>query len=148
MALTLAMVTFDTTDADFLAVFERAAFPAPQWTHEAHARMAWLYLRRLGPDAALDAVRAGINALNNAHIRAGFKPSVGYHETITAAWLRLLAGAVAADGGPRDEPWAEFKLRHPGLLDSRALLRHYSRERLMSPDARAAFVAPDLEPLP
>lgn len=37
---------------------------------------------------------------------------------------------------------------NPVLLDSKIKLRHYSAERLFSPDARATFVAPDLDPIP
>lgn len=139
------------TDDEFLGAFERAAIPAPQWTHAAHVRMAYLYARRFGFDLALDHTRRGINALNGSHVAAGFKPRVGYHETITAAWLRLIVGALRAADAHKDAPaasWAEFSSRHPHLLDPDALLRHYSRERLMSPAAKAAFIEPDLAPLP
>ena len=37
------------TDDEFLAAFEAAAIPRKDWTHEAHVRMAWLYLRTHDP---------------------------------------------------------------------------------------------------
>jgi hypothetical protein len=42
----------------------------------------------------------------------------------------------------------DFIARTPILLDSRIMLTHYSAQRLFSPAARAAFVEPDLDPIP
>ena len=42
----------------------------------------------------------------------------------------------------------DFIRQTPLLLDSRIMLTHYSTERLFSPQARAAFVQPDLDPIP
>jgi hypothetical protein len=36
------------TDEEFLRAFEECRIPKAFWTHEAHVRMAWLYLRRNG----------------------------------------------------------------------------------------------------
>jgi len=41
-----------------------------------------------------------------------------------------------------------FLDRHAASLGKDAPLRHYTRERLLSPLARARFVDPDLLPLP
>jgi hypothetical protein len=42
----------------------------------------------------------------------------------------------------------EFIERNPKLLDSGIMLSHYSCEVLFSSAARAAFVVPDVEPIP
>jgi hypothetical protein len=42
----------------------------------------------------------------------------------------------------------DFIRQTPLLLDSRIMLTHYSAERLFSPQARAAFVQPDRDPIP
>lgn len=33
-------------DQEFLEGFERCSIPREKWSHEAHLRMAWLYLTR------------------------------------------------------------------------------------------------------
>ena len=68
-----------------------------------------------------------------------------YHDTLTTAWARVVAHARRRD---RDLGFDAFLAAHPRLLERDLLLAHYSRERLFSPAARAAFLEPDLVPLP
>jgi|GEM_PF-2991753 hypothetical protein len=49
--------------------------------------------------------------------------------------------------GPHESS-AEFCAAHPELLDKLLLRRFYSRERIMTLQAKAEFVEPDLTPLP
>ena len=128
------------TDDEFLLAFETCAFTRPEWTHESHVRMAWLYLTRLPFVAALDSVRRGIRKLN-----AKIGSPDGYHETITAAFVRVIASRVRPG-----EDYPAFRDRNPDLLDRTlaALLRHYTKDRLWSPEARSRFIGPDVEELP
>ncbi len=128
------------SDDEFLAAFEAAAIPRPEWTHEAHVRMAWLYLTRLGFADALEKVRAGIQKLN-----ARIGSPDGYHETISVAYVAVIASRLR-----EGENYEAFRGRNPDLFDRTfpALLRHYSPERLDSAEARQAFIEPDLEELP
>jgi hypothetical protein len=128
------------TDDEFLAAFEAAAIARTDWTHEAHVRMAWLYLTRYPFAEAREQVRAGIRKLN-----AVIGSPDGYHDTITVAFVRVIAARVTPG-----EMYPAFRDRHPDLLDRTlsALARHYSPEVLYSPEARRAFVGPDREPLP
>jgi hypothetical protein len=41
-----------------------------------------------------------------------------------------------------------FVERHAALLSKDALLSHYTKERIMSREARSQFIEPDLKPLP
>ena len=70
------------TDADFLAAFEACTIPRADWTHEAHVRMAWLYLTRLPFADALHRVRAGIRRYNDS------LGGTGYHDS-WAAFVQL-----------------------------------------------------------
>ena len=128
------------SDDDFLAAFEACAFARPEWTHEAHVRMAWLFLTRLPFDAALDRVRRGIQKLN-----AKIGSPDGYHETITVAFVRIIASRLRPGEG-----YSAFRDRNPDLIDRTlpAPLRHYSKERLWSPEARWGFIEPDVVELP
>ncbi|HEY7376107.1 MAG TPA: hypothetical protein VIF57_28355, partial [Polyangia bacterium] len=72
----------------------------------------------------------------------------GYHETITCVYVRLLDAFLRGrpDGEPLDDAVAVLLA---GPLAARdVVLRHYSRERLFSVEARRGWVEPDLEPLP
>ncbi len=128
------------TDDEFLTAFEAAAFTRPEWTHEAHVRMAWLYLSRCGPAEALERVRGGIQKLN-----ARIGSPDGYHETITVAFVRVIGSRLTSG-----EDFPHFRDRNPDLFDRTlvALLRHYTKHRLHCPEARRVFIDPDLEPLP
>jgi len=103
--------------------------------------MAWLYLARLPLAEARCVVSAGIRRYNDMRIG---KP-LAYHETITQAFLTLIAAR-------RDsaESFEAFCARADDLLDSKlsALLVHYQRETLFSITAREAFLPPDLAPFP
>jgi hypothetical protein len=71
---------------------------------------------------------------------------VGYHETITVAWLRIIAATIRHYGAPARAD--DFCDRHPHLLAPTLLRLFYSRERLASPESKIRFVEPDLNPLP
>ncbi len=147
------------TDDEFLCAFERCSIARKDWTHEAHVRMAWLYVTRTPADGEVfDRVRGGIKKLNSVFVRRQqvlcrglpTKPKDprgldGYHETITVAFVTVIAARVRAG-----EDFPAFRDRNPDLFDRKlsALLRYYSPERLFSPPAKAEFLEPDLEPLP
>jgi hypothetical protein len=131
------------TDDEFLTAFEELRLPRNLWTHEAHVRMAWLYLRDRPLDEVIPIVRGGIQRYN-----ASLGNSEGYHETITVASLVLIDHRFGREAGKGS--FADFREVNPDLLDRTlsALLGHYSREVLFSNQARRAFVEPDLIPLP
>ena len=132
------------TDQDFLAEFEACTLPKPLWTHEAHIRMAWLYLSCEGFDVVLPRARESIKRYNAA---VGGSPT-GYHETITQVYLRLVAARISAR--PATDDWLGFRGANSDLLDRSTppTLRYYSKGTLLSDLARAQFVEPDLESLP
>lgn len=132
-------------DDTLLERFEAAAISRAAWTHRAHVRMAYLYLRDLPFGAALAKIRRGIKSLNRANAVPETATS-GYHETLTVAWARLIVAATRQSPVPTTSE--ELLERYPELLDKTALRAHYSRERILSPEAKRAFVEPDLAPLP
>ena len=123
------------TDADFLAALERCTLPESEFTHAAHVRAAYLYLRDGSFGQAIDRMAATIRR---------YATSLGkpdrYHDTITVGFLALIRARICerGDGGG----WVEFAVANPDLLDRGRLLRHYSRDQLQSPLARRVFVLP------
>ena len=132
------------SDDELWAAFGAAALHAPAWTHRAHLRVAWLFLRRHPLDEAHLLMRIGIIRLNAFHGLVE-TPARGYHETLTRLWLALIAALMQTADAPSSGAFVDA---HQAALGKDAALRHYSRDRLMSVRARAMFVEPDLSPLP
>ena len=126
--------------------FQSCTLPHEAWTHLAHLRVGAWHVHHLGAETALATLRAGIRRLNDSHGTVNSAQS-GYHETITTAYVRLIDVFLATFDAavPFDERLAAL-LASP-LSDRSILLRYWSRERLMSPEARTAWLAPDLAPL-
>jgi hypothetical protein len=118
--------------------FEALAIAPADFGHPEHVRLAFALLRR-EPDFGAAALRF------RAALRR-FADAVGatakYHETLTWAYLALVAERMAADPAERSLEWIA---RHPDLLDHRggALARYYDVAAVTaSPVARAVFVLP------
>src|SRR4051812_15142976 len=140
---------YDTmTDEELLHSFERLSLPFAQWTHRAHVKVAFLYLRAHPFDEALAKMRKGIKAYNAANnVPEG--PTSGYNETTTHAFLHLIAATMAAYGQQMPTPTADsFCDTHPQLMTRNALRSFYSPQQRMHPLAKTQFVEPDLASLP
>jgi GNAT superfamily N-acetyltransferase len=132
-------------DATLIREFEARTLPFSEWRHTTHIRVAWNYVTRYPFDEALLRVRRGIAAYNAAN-KVEETELHGYHETITEAWLRIVADHVARYGPSTD---SEAFLKEQPHLAAKSLLRcFYSRERLVTPEAKRGFVSPDRAPLP
>lgn len=135
-------------DNQFLNAFEGRTLPFDQWTHRAHVKVAFLYLRSLPFNDALARLRTGIKAYN-AHNHVPEGPTSGYNETTTAAFCHLIAAVISAYGPVIPTPTADdFCDAHPQLLSRHVLRFFYSPDRRMDPRAKTEFVEPDLAPLP
>jgi hypothetical protein len=138
----------ETPDQQFLRSFEARTLPFEQWTHRAHVKVAFLYLRSLPFNEAIERVRAGIKAYN-ARNNVPEGPTSGYNETTTVAFLHLVAAVMSAYGPVMPTPDADaFCDTHPQLLSRHALRFFYSPQRRMDPRAKLEFLEPDLAPLP
>jgi hypothetical protein len=126
------------TDAELLSAFEALELPAVGFGHREHLRIGFALLQREGDLArAAVAFRTLLRRFAEAS-GAGAK----YHETITWAYLALLAERMHGRGYGCA---AELLADHPDLLDHRAgaLARSYDvAELVASPLARAVFVLP------
>jgi hypothetical protein len=132
-------------DNTFLTQFEKCQWPLENWHYREHIKLAYLYLCRYPMEEAMARIRDGIKAHNAAH-NVPEKLTRGYHETMTRAWLQLVQ-LIICEYGPAENA-DTFCEQHPELLQTKALRLFYSHEQLMSPEAKAKFLEPDLAPLP
>jgi hypothetical protein len=128
------------TDEEFLTAFE--ACTLEEFHHRDHIKVTYLYLQRHPLAGAITKVRMGLQALAVAWNAPVDDLEKGYHETMTQAWVRLVhltlsRGAVA-------ESADAFCDEHPQLMQKTRLQLFYSRERLMTWEAKREFVEPDL----
>ena len=122
------------SDDEFIRAFERCEISNADFHHRDHVRMAWLYLRRYGAEAE-ERIAADIQKFAGHHSKLD-----KYHQTMTIAWMRLVA--PAADLGSFEDVAATF----PRLLDKNYLREFYSEELLSTDTARKNFAAPDKRP--
>lgn len=126
--------------------FESCALPFAEWTHAAHLTVAlWFLLHHDWPEAVA-LVREGIKRYNHAHGVPTTRER-GYHETLTLFWMRHVR-AFLADGFNEGRSLLDLANELAESADKTLPLRHYSRERLFSWEARLDWVEPDLRPLP
>ena len=129
------------TDHEFLAAFMDCTLPNDRFHHRDHLRLAWLLVTRLGFEAGSAAVSEGIRrfAAANGH-------AAKYHETMTQFWVRVVAHTSQAR--PDIADFDSFLEEFPTLLDPSLPFRHWRRETMFSPAARAGWIEPDIRALP
>jgi len=122
------------------------SLPKAEWTHHAHLRAGLWHALHYPDDVALDLLRERIRAYNQATGVANTASS-GYHETITRFYLHVISTYLRSVDSRRaiDELAQELIARYG---DRDLQLRHYTRQRLFSPEARFSWLEPALEALP
>jgi hypothetical protein len=126
------------TDEELVEAFEACTLANEDFRHEQHVRVAWVYLSRMPPLAALERFSTALRRFAAHYGADGL-----YHETITWAYVFLIQERRARGG--EDEPWKDFRLRNRDLMVFKggSLERYYRPETLQSELARRVFVLPD-----
>jgi len=119
-----------------LSAFLHGRVDNADFHHADHVRVAFEMVRR---HDFLDAAQAYARGLRSIAMRAG-NPAA-YHETITIAFLALIAERAQAF-----DSYAAFAAVNQDLLDKSVLTKWYAPERLASAAARKTFVLPDQRP--
>jgi CDP-diacylglycerol--glycerol-3-phosphate 3-phosphatidyltransferase len=133
--MAVVIASAEVSDEEFLAAFTNCTLPASSFRHGDHLRLAWLLLHRNPFDEALGLVRESIQRYA-VHLGVHL-----YHETITTAWVKLLATHDEAS-------FDEFIVKNEHRLNLELLHRFWSPEVLNSEAARSVWVSPDKRPLP
>lgn len=124
----------ENNDTSFLADFESGRVDPNHFHHRDHVRVSYALLEENPfPEALLHLARG----LRQLAAKAG-RPE-HYHETVTAAFLALIAER-RLEGDYKN--WEDFVARNPDLLRKELLERWYEPEVLNSRIARETFVLP------
>lgn len=126
--------------------FETCSLPKEKWTHEAHFVMALWYCSHQPLPVAIHSIREGIKRYNTSVGGANTDQS-GYHETITVFYTRLIINYLLTDN-----PTFQFETKLADLFRQPFLakdfpLQYYSKELLMSKEARQDWIPPNIQSL-
>ena len=75
----------ELTDSEFLKQFEDCLLDPALFNHEAHLRLAWILINKVGVEMACERVFAGIKAFD-----IKFDEGKKYHKTLTYAAVLIL----------------------------------------------------------
>ncbi|MEG4942929.1 hypothetical protein [Microcoleus sp. F4-D5] len=125
--------------------FQECSLPRSQWTHEAHLTVALWYLFYDSEQEAINAIRNGIKLYNSIQGIESTKNS-GYHETLTLFWVRTIRQYLADESHNQSIVYLANGLIAK-YADRTLPFRYYTRDRLMSWEARNSWVEPDLKSL-
>lgn len=125
--------------------FESCTLPREEWTHRAHLTIALWYLLHHDSEEATILIRKGIKRFNEAKGIVTTKTS-GYHETITLFYIHIVSKHLRESYA--DNQIVKLMNNLMQRCGEKSLpLEYYSKERLMSWEARANWVEPDLKSL-
>lgn len=130
---------------DFLTAFEGGSLPKYRWTHGAHLLAGAWYVHQLGEAAALNHMRVCVQRYNLS-VGGQNTTTDGYHETVTALWLKLLH-AYLEKKQPID-PTA-FALAAVAYFEPQRDIysRYYDFNIIKSTEARARWIPPTRQPI-
>jgi hypothetical protein len=126
----------------FLAGFATGWLPRYCWTHAAHIAMATAKLYQ-EDEGTVDSIRQGIRHYNETQGTANTSTS-GYHETLTIFWITEVREHLkhAQPATRLDAVRGAIKVL---ARDSGLPAKRYSFDVFQSSEARARWIAPDVE---
>ncbi len=136
------MSSADLNDQKFAHNFEFGALPPGTFTHEGHLRLAYVYLC----DHDLNAAHSKLKSELQGFLQRNNVDPKKYHETMTRAWMMAVDAFMHRIGDTAN--FEEFKTKAAPLFSTQAMLTHYSKDRLLSEQARVEFIEPDLQSIP
>ena len=127
--------------ADLVASFRNRTLPAAAWTHNAHLVTGLWFNYNYSESEAICYLRSGIISYN---LTSGGEntPVKGYHETMTIFWVKVLRHFISKTPNLQlvglcntflNSPWSSKDLP----------FQYYTRELLLSTEARAMWTRPD-----
>ncbi|MEC7264291.1 MAG: hypothetical protein VXW38_11165 [Bacteroidota bacterium] len=128
------------TDQEFVHLFETGNLSPSLFTHEAHLRLAYIYLKNFGEELAIDKCCKGIREFDQLH-----GDGTKFHKTLTVASVKAVHHFMRKS---KSTTFENLIVEFPRLKTSFKLLldQHYAFDLLKSVKAKSEYVAPDLIP--
>ncbi|RXW24326.1 hypothetical protein EST38_g1514 [Candolleomyces aberdarensis] len=161
----LQRIESDSPPDEFMQQFKE--YRLPSWDHYTHIRLAYLILiahgRQKGKDILFEGLSNYISNNNTTQTNART-----FHVTMTYFWLQVVHfgirnvpenlapphASTAQEASPSQLPYPssadffKFLLINPHLVDGSLWSDYYSKETIMSPEAKGSMVLPDKKSLP
>ncbi len=133
---------FQLDDATFEFKFEEGSLPPSLFTHEAHLRLAWIYIKNYGEEKAAAKISREIEQFDKLHGRGN-----KFNKTVTIAAIKVVDHFV---GKSKSKDFKSFIQEFPRLKTAfkELLDSHYGPNILTSKKAKVQFIEPDLLPFP
>ncbi len=129
-----------------VAAFRARTLPKPEWDHFAHLTVGHHYVATYGTEDALARLRNDIARYNEA-CDVPNSDSRGYHETITAFYVRTIARYLEQVSAATPLIDQVHGLLNDALGSKALAFEFWSKDRLLSTAARRAWLDPDLRPI-
>lgn len=134
------MSHFDLSDTEFEQQIVHCSFPADEFTHEAHLRLAYMHIQKYGIKLAQNNIQ---NLLLNFVQYVGAKDK--YNKTLTIAAIKVvyhfMQNSTSENFVSFLQEFPQLKSRFKQLIDV-----HYSFDIFNSKKAKQAYLEPDLLP--
>ena len=130
---------------EFVKKFQDCSLPFQEWTHQAHL-LVGLYHVINHNEKALELMRQRITKYNSSKGIINSDNS-GYHETITVFWLWVIKKYLEVSKSKAFNSETIECLLNSEFADSKFPLVYYTKEHLMSVQARQNWIEPDLRKL-
>lgn len=133
---------FILSDEEFVRQFQSLTLNPAWFTHVAHLRLAWIYIRNNSTEEAASKLCDQIAAFDQK-----FGSGNRFNHTVTTAFTKMIAFHQQLH--PADN-FQTFIIENPALIDSyRSLFEaHYSYDVFKTEEARFNYLEPDLKPFP
>lgn len=131
---------YNLSDLEFERQFKNCTFNPKLFSHEAHIRLAWIYVNNYGVEAASENLCQQIKLFD-----ATFDDGTKYNKTITVACVKTVnhfsQKSKATNFKDFILEFPRLKTNFKDLLDA-----HYGFDIYYSKEAKKYYLAPDLLP--
>ncbi|KAF8912612.1 ADP-ribosylation factor family-domain-containing protein [Mucidula mucida] len=142
----LARTETDVPAIDFLEQFQNVTLSS--WDHYTHIRIAYVILTTFGRQKGKNLIFDGIERfIAQSPLSNGRK----FHVTMTYFWIQVVHLGIRNmpdTAAPSDSDFLRFLLLNGHLVEGRLWEGYYSKETMMSPEAKEGVVLPDKRALP
>ena len=130
----------ELTNQEFTSQFKSGVFPPELFSHEAHLRLAWIYIHQHGSEKAAKLVSDQIKTFV---ILADAEDK--YNHTLTIAAVKIVHHFIQRSDS---KTFTDFVVEFPQLKNNfKDLVQaHYSPGTCFSEKAKKEFIEPDLRP--